>query len=109
MRYVSGQRKRHGRRTSGVNGSQQLPDLGRAGRVQVHQQSIILPASVEILDGGLSQGTCTVHLRVIDVAHGAAWLVPCDTPFVRNLAGQLLKLAAQHDGVAAEGDEDDSH
>jgi hypothetical protein len=61
-------------------------------QVNIHDMRLLSVASVDFLDGGLSIGLCTLHVRVVDVPHGQAWLIPITRAHVERIVQQLEGL-----------------
>lgn len=77
-----------------------VPDLGQRPGVPFHEQRIIMPAGLDIVPNGLSQGDSTWHLRIVDVAHGVAWLVPFNDKAGRIVAQQILNVVDRSNDAA---------
>lgn len=52
----------------------------------LREQRVIGASQVEVINGGLNDAQCDVHLRVVDLVTAVAWLVPLNPQTVAALA-----------------------
>lgn len=82
----------------------EVPDLSGIQQVPVDEMVLVPVAGMDVIDGGLSHGLCTMHVRVTHVHQRRAWLIPMTPIFARKLAGQLAAMADQQETNGGEGE-----
>lgn len=62
-------------------------------QVNIHEMRLLPIAAIDIIEGDFGMPQMTVAIRITDVPHGVAWIVPMRPDFAHRVATQLVDAA----------------
>lgn len=62
-------------------------------QVNIHEMRLLPIAAIDVIEGDFGMPQMTVALRVTDVPHGVAWIIPMRADFAHRIATLLVDAA----------------